>query len=266
MRPTSCSPSNSHTRSTTSPSSSLARVSDSALRRLPSASQPMRRRTPGLKGAIGLSIDDLSTVSRRIWGVGALRLAWEGLHPSWSVRDNSASHGFRLCCYAATVPVVFADINPLLVISIRCLPLSSPSLLISSHAPQSPPSLSLDLHPYFVPSSPRLSHPSSLTNSKPSSIYRLRPHLPSDLPPNALASPPATLGIEIAPLPQLEALAAQLSAGGEGKGKEIAGKVDVGKVAEKVVKNVSERGSPHRGFSRLGGQRRAAQLRIAELG
>ncbi|RSH94275.1 hypothetical protein EHS25_004078 [Saitozyma podzolica] len=77
-----------------------------------------------------------------------------------------------------------------------------------------------------------------LTNSKPSSIYRLRPHLPSDLPPNALASPPATLGIEIAPLPQLEALAAQLSAGGEGKGKEIAGKVDVGKVAEKVVKNL----------------------------
>ncbi|GFZ43018.1 hypothetical protein JCM24511_00736 [Saitozyma sp. JCM 24511] len=108
-----------------------------------------------------------------------------------------------------------------------------------------------------------------LTNSKPSSIYRLRPHLPSDLPPNALASPPATLGIEIAPLPQLEALAAQLSAGGEGKGKEMAGKVDVGKVAEKVVKNVSRLGSRHRGFSGLGGlggQQRAAQSRIAELG
>jgi hypothetical protein len=70
-------------------------------------------------------------------------------------------------------------------------------------------------------------------------------------------------------------LAAQLSAGGEGKGKEIAGKVDVGKVAEKVVKNVSGRRSPHRGFSGLsglcglsglgglGGQRRAAKLRIA---
>jgi hypothetical protein len=49
------------------------------------------------------------------------------------------------------------------------------------------------------------------------------------------------LGIEIAPLPQLEALLASLGQGQEGdkgKGKEVAGKVDVGKVAEKVVKNV----------------------------
>jgi hypothetical protein len=36
----------------------------------------------------------------------------------------------------------------------------------------------------------------------------------------------------------LEGLAAQLAGQGEGKGKEVAGKVDVGKVAEKVVKNV----------------------------
>jgi hypothetical protein len=46
------------------------------------------------------------------------------------------------------------------------------------------------------------------------------------------------LGIEIAPLTQLEGLAAQLAGQGEGKGKEVAGKVDVGKVAEKVDKNV----------------------------
>jgi hypothetical protein len=49
------------------------------------------------------------------------------------------------------------------------------------------------------------------------------------------------LGIEIAPLPQLEALLVSLGQGQEGdkgKGKEVAGRVDVGKVAEKVVKNV----------------------------
>lgn len=155
-----------------------------------------------------------------------------------------------------TVLSVFADISP---IAIVCFLRLTPLLSVSCLSPASPPP------PYLF----------SLTNSKPSSIYRLRPHLPSDLPPNALASPPATLGIEIAPLPQLEALAAQLSAGGEGKGKEIAGKVDVGKVAEKVVKNVSGRRSPHRGFSGLsglcglsglgglGGQRRAAKRRIA---
>jgi hypothetical protein len=77
-----------------------------------------------------------------------------------------------------------------------------------------------------------------LTNAKPSAIYRLRPHLPPDAPlPQSSAGPAATLGIEIAPLAQLEGLAASLG-GGEGKGKEVAGKVDVGKVAEKVVKNV----------------------------
>ena len=52
-------------------------------------------------------------------------------------------------------------------------------------------------------------------------------------------SAPASLGIEIAPLAQLEGLMAQTQAG-EGKvGKEVAGRVEVGKVAEKVVRNVS---------------------------
>lgn len=49
--------------------------------------------------------------------------------------------------------------------------------------------------------------------------------------------------------------------------------MDVGKVAEKVMKNVSRLGSRHRGFSGLsgisgiggiGGQQRAAQSRIAD--
>ncbi|KAK1920899.1 hypothetical protein DB88DRAFT_519567 [Papiliotrema laurentii] len=73
-----------------------------------------------------------------------------------------------------------------------------------------------------------------LTNAKPSAIYRLRPHLPANIPQGP--SPPAQLGIEIAPLPQLEALQAQISP--EGKGKEVAQRVEVGKVAEKVVKNL----------------------------
>ena len=78
-----------------------------------------------------------------------------------------------------------------------------------------------------------------LTNTKPSAIYRLRPHLPADAPlpsTNTTSGSAANLGIEIAPLPQLGQLLSNL--GGEGKGKEVAGKVDVGKVAEKVVKNV----------------------------
>jgi hypothetical protein len=81
----------------------------------------------------------------------------------------------------------------------------------------------------------------SLTNQKPSAIYRLRPHLPPDAPlPISTSSPTqaANLGIEIAPLPQLEQLLSTIGGGAEGKGKEVAGKVDVGKVAEKVVKNV----------------------------
>jgi len=79
----------------------------------------------------------------------------------------------------------------------------------------------------------------SLTNQKPSAIYRLRPHLPPDAPlPTSTPTPAANLGIEIAPLPQLEQLLSTIGGGTEGKGKEVAGKVDVGKVAEKVVKNV----------------------------
>ena len=85
---------------------------------------------------------------------------------------------------------------------------------------------------------------SRLTNAKPSAIYRLRPHLPANIPQGP--SPPAQLGIEIAPLPQLEALQAQISL--EGKGKEVAQRVEVGKVAEKVVKNVSSTlTDPHKG-------------------
>lgn len=76
----------------------------------------------------------------------------------------------------------------------------------------------------------------SLTNNKPSAIYRLRPHLPQNIPQGPTA--PANLGIEIAPLSQLEALQAQISGGGDGKGKEVAAKVEVGKVAEKIVRNV----------------------------
>jgi hypothetical protein len=80
----------------------------------------------------------------------------------------------------------------------------------------------------------------SLTNQKPSAIYRLRPHFPQDAPlPTSTATQAANLGIEIAPLTQLEQLLSTIGGGAnEGKGKEVAGKVDVGKVAEKVVKNV----------------------------
>lgn len=79
----------------------------------------------------------------------------------------------------------------------------------------------------------------SLTNSKPSAIYRLRSHLPPDAPlPTSTPGPAANLGIEIASLPQLEQLLSTVGGAAEGRGKEVAGKVDVGKVAEKVVKNV----------------------------
>jgi len=83
----------------------------------------------------------------------------------------------------------------------------------------------------------------SLTNNKPSAIYRLRPHLPSNIPQGQSA--PATLGIEIAPISQLEELHTRITGGADGagtsgtSGKEVVQKVEVGKVAEKVVKNVS---------------------------
>ncbi len=83
-----------------------------------------------------------------------------------------------------------------------------------------------------------------MTNAKPSAIYRLRPLLPPDAQ-SHIASPPANLGIGIAPLPQLEVLANELGGGeGKGKGKEVVLRVDVGKVAEKVVKNVCPPSSP----------------------
>lgn len=78
-----------------------------------------------------------------------------------------------------------------------------------------------------------------MTNAKPSAIYRLRPHLPPDAPlPLDGNTAPANLGIEIAPQAQLEGLLATLGSGDKGKGKEVAERVDAGKVAEKVVKNV----------------------------
>ena len=79
----------------------------------------------------------------------------------------------------------------------------------------------------------------SLTNAKPSAIFRLRSLAPLNAQSSG-PSPPANLGIEIAPQAQIEQVAAQTTAsGGEGKGKEVASRVEVGKVAEKVVKNVS---------------------------
>ncbi|WVR04177.1 hypothetical protein IAU60_001177 [Kwoniella sp. DSM 27419] len=85
-----------------------------------------------------------------------------------------------------------------------------------------------------------------LTNHKPSAIYRLRPHLPPNAPVGQ-PSPPAQLGIEIAPQHQLEAVLSALGQsttgglGGEAKagtGMDLVKSVDVGKVAEKVVKNL----------------------------
>lgn len=79
-----------------------------------------------------------------------------------------------------------------------------------------------------------------MTNAKPSAIYRLRPLLPPDIQSNpGIPTPLANLGIEIAPLSQLEQLAGTIgSVEGKGKGREVIQNVDVGKVAEKVVKNV----------------------------
>ncbi|EKD01306.1 sulfite reductase [Trichosporon asahii var. asahii CBS 8904] len=68
-----------------------------------------------------------------------------------------------------------------------------------------------------------------LTNARPSAIYKVNP-------PTNQAQGPAQVGIEIAPLAAVDALVQQRAASRE-KGAEIAAKVDVGKVAEKVVKN-----------------------------
>ncbi|EJT47665.1 hypothetical protein A1Q1_03442 [Trichosporon asahii var. asahii CBS 2479] len=71
-----------------------------------------------------------------------------------------------------------------------------------------------------------------LTNARPSAIYKVNP-------PTNQAQGPAQVGIEIAPLAAVDALVQQRAASRE-KGAEIAAKVDVGKVAEKVVKNERE--------------------------
>ncbi|WVO12418.1 hypothetical protein L204_100017 [Cryptococcus depauperatus] len=76
-----------------------------------------------------------------------------------------------------------------------------------------------------------------LTNNKPSAIFRVRSHLP----PNVTIgqpSPPAQLGIEVAPLTQLEVMQAELNANSKEAGKELVKGVDVGKVAEKVVRHL----------------------------
>ena len=118
--------------------------------------------------------------------------------------------------------------------------------LHSSRRVSGPPELYPDPSTLFsVPTSPKdllagwteLTLCSRLTNSKPSAIFRLR----SLAPPSSQlsgSSPPANLGIEIAPQAQIEDIAARVGSTAEGKGKEVAGRVDVGKVAEKVVKNV----------------------------
>ncbi|ORX36269.1 hypothetical protein BD324DRAFT_628116 [Kockovaella imperatae] len=75
-----------------------------------------------------------------------------------------------------------------------------------------------------------------LTNAKPSAIFRVRKLVPPSGQ-SSSSSPPANLGIEIAPQPQIEEIASRL-ASGDMRGKEVAERVDVGKVAEKVVKNL----------------------------
>lgn len=80
----------------------------------------------------------------------------------------------------------------------------------------------------------------TLTNERPSAIYRLRPHLPSALPQLAPGevSPPATLGIEIASLDIVKATAASVTPTGAAATGAIAKPVEVGKLAERIVKNV----------------------------
>ena len=81
-----------------------------------------------------------------------------------------------------------------------------------------------------------------MTNAKPSAIYRLRPLLPLGAQSSSnIQTPPANLGIEISPLPQLEQLAGAIGTGEDkGKGKEVVRNTDVGMVAEKIVKNVRD--------------------------
>ncbi len=91
---------------------------------------------------------------------------------------------------------------------------------------------------------------SSLTNARPSAIYKVRGHLPPGVAPGTVANAPAQLGIEVATIGAVET-AAQASAVQTGKGREVAQRVDVGMVAQKIVKNVS--GAALQGAERCGG-------------
>ncbi|GMK58146.1 hypothetical protein CspeluHIS016_0501780 [Cutaneotrichosporon spelunceum] len=77
----------------------------------------------------------------------------------------------------------------------------------------------------------------TLTNARPSAIYKVRGHLPPGVAPGAVANAPAQLGIEVAPLGAVDT-AAQVSAVQTGKGREVAQRVDVSLVAQKIVKNL----------------------------
>ncbi|RSH84450.1 uncharacterized protein EHS24_005971 [Apiotrichum porosum] len=80
----------------------------------------------------------------------------------------------------------------------------------------------------------------TLTNARPSSIYKVRPHLPAGISPaTATAAGPAQLGIEIAAADVVENIGNSLkTASAAGKNQEVAQRVDIGKVAEKIVKNL----------------------------
>ncbi|BEI82324.1 hypothetical protein CcaverHIS002_0301920 [Cutaneotrichosporon cavernicola] len=77
----------------------------------------------------------------------------------------------------------------------------------------------------------------TLTNARPSAIYKVRGHLPPGVAPGTVANAPAQLGIEVATLGAVET-AAQASAVQTGKGREVAQRVDVSLVAQKIVKNL----------------------------
>jgi hypothetical protein len=88
----------------------------------------------------------------------------------------------------------------------------------------------------------------SLTNDRPSSIYRVKPFQSQPSLDSTMMT--ATLGIQIIPLDQVQAVAASVKAGtGDASGAASGGALvkaggpgamtDVAKVAEKIVKNVS---------------------------
>ncbi|CAD6587909.1 MAG: hypothetical protein TREMPRED_004889 [Tremellales sp. Tagirdzhanova-0007] len=174
MRHISSSPSNTHTRSTTSPSSSSALVRQTPLNDRPITSSA-----------------DTSSSSDEYLSQKALELRYISLGPE-GVSNLSECTSLRSLLAFLGLTIPFSE--------------------------------------------------SSLTNAKPSAIYRLRPLLPADAQLDGVSAP-ASLGIEIAPTLQLEALINELGLGeaqgnNKGKGKEVVRNVDVAKVAEKVVKNL----------------------------